>query len=113
MVSRYPDGMSVIDPAALPGSPLEALRELVRTEEQLEALRRRQVAEARRAGATWDQIGDALGMSRQAAWEFFAKRATEALAESVAQNDDLSEDEALQLAVEEVNAVRREPRARR
>ena len=70
-------------------------------------------SEARRAGATWDQIGDALGMSRQGAWEYFAKRAQDRLAESAALSEDLSEDEAMQLAVEEVRAVRRERRAGR
>jgi len=105
--------MSVIDSTALPGAPLDALRELARTEVELDELRRREVAEARRSGATWDQIGDALGMSRQAAWEYFAKRASGRLAESVAPNSDLSEAEAMELAVEEVLAVRRERRGGR
>lgn len=30
------------------------------------------VSEARRQDITWQQIGDALGISRQAAWERFA-----------------------------------------
>ena len=105
--------MSVIDATALPGAPLDALRELARTEAELDDIRRHQVAEARRTGATWDQIGDALGMSRQGAWEYFAKRAQDRLAESAAANEDLSEDEAMQLAVEEVRANRRERRAGR
>lgn len=105
--------MSVIDSNALPGAPLDALRELARTEAELDDIRRHQVAEARRTGATWDQIGDALGMSRQGAWEYFAKRAQDRLAESAAVNEDLSEDEAMELAVEEVRAVRRERRAGR
>ncbi len=112
-VSRYLDNMSVIDSTALPGAPLDALRELARTEAELDDIRRRQVAEARRTGATWDEIGDALGMSRQGAWEYFAKRAQDRLAESAAANEDLSEDEAMQIAVEEVRAVRRERRAER
>jgi Homeodomain-like domain len=29
---------------------------------------------ARNAGASWAEIGDALGMSRQSAWEFLRKR---------------------------------------
>ena len=112
-VSRYLDNMSVIDSTALPGAPLDALRELARTEAELDDIRRHQVAEARRTGATWDQIGDALGMSRQGAWEYFAKRAQDRLAESAAANEDLSEEEAMELAVEEVRAVRRERRAGR
>jgi len=105
--------MSVIDSTALPGAPLDALRELARTEAELDDIRRHQVAEARRAGATWDQIGDALGTSRQGAWEYFAKRAQDRLAESAAANADLSEEEAMELAVEEMRAVRRERRTER
>ncbi len=52
-------------------------------------------------------------MSRQGAWEYFAKRAHDRLAESAAANDDLSEEDAMQLAVEEVRAVRRERRSDR
>ena len=32
------------------------------------------VAEARTQGATWQGIGDALGITRQSAWERFGKR---------------------------------------
>lgn len=105
--------MSVLDSTALPGAPLDALRELARAEAELDGIRRHQVAEARRAGATWGQIGDALGMSRQGAWEYFAKRAQDRLAESAAANEDLSEEEAMELAVEEMRAVRRERRTAR
>jgi hypothetical protein len=31
--------------------------------------RRQAIAAARTAGATWDEIGDALGTSKQAAWQ--------------------------------------------
>lgn len=83
------------------------------TEAELDELRRRQVAEARRSGATWDEIGNALGMSRQAAWEYFAKRASDHLEEMARANSDLTEDQAMELAVEEVRAVRRERRGGR
>jgi hypothetical protein len=39
----------------------------------LEALRRERVEAARRQGATWDQIGESLGMSRQSAWEYYTR----------------------------------------
>lgn len=32
------------------------------------------VAEARTAGATWTEVATTLGISKQAAWERFAKR---------------------------------------
>lgn len=32
------------------------------------------VNEAKEDGATWEQIGDALGITRQSAWERFGKK---------------------------------------
>lgn len=52
-------------------------------------------------------------MSRQAAWEYFAKRASDHLEEMARANSDLTEDQAMELAVEEVRAVRRERRGGR
>lgn len=46
--------------------------ELVAASERLLAL---EVELARNFGVTWDDIADALGVSRQAAWERFAKQA--------------------------------------
>ena len=90
---------------ALPADPLAALRELTRTEEELGAIRRRKVEQARAAGATWELIGEALGMTRQSAWELYAQPVREALAARIAAND-LDEDEALRLAVDEARASR-------
>lgn len=104
--SGYPYSMSLIASESLPADPLLALRELARSEAELHELRRSQVATARAAGATWEDIGDALGMSRQSAWEYFAKRASDRLAASAAMNTDLSEEEAMAIAVDEVKAVR-------
>lgn len=109
-VSGYPDYMSLLTPDALPADPLDALRELTRSEAELDDMRHQQVAAARDAGASWDQIGDALGVSRQSAWEYFAKRASEHLTAMAATNADLSEEDAMALAVEEVKAVRRRRR---
>jgi hypothetical protein len=47
-----------------PAIGLRAVVALRRLAEQVEAA---QVAQARRCGWSWDQIGDALGVSRQAA----------------------------------------------
>lgn len=99
--------MSLISADALPAEPLEALGELARSEEELDELRHRQVAAARASGASWEQIGKALGMSRQSAWERFAKRARDDLTATAALSTDLSEEEAMAIAVEEVRAVRR------
>ena len=90
----------------LPSDPLEALRELTRTEAELDELRRQFVAGARTAGVSWDQIGESLGMTRQSAWEYFGRPARKSIASRVA-TSSLDEDEAMRLAVEETREVRR------
>jgi len=102
--------MSLIAADSLPVEPLDALREVSRSEVQLDALRWNQVALARDAGASWAAIGEALGVSRQSAWEYFTRRVSSELAANV-ENSDLSDDEAMDLAVEEVRTVRRNRRA--
>ena len=91
----------------LPKDPLAALRVLTESEHELERIRREQVIAARTAGASWQQIGDALGVSRQSAWEAFSAATRDALAVNVHANSALAEQDALDLAVEEVRAVRR------
>ena len=61
----------------LPSDPLEALRELTRTEAELGQLRRQFVADARTAGVSWDEIGESLGMTRQSVWEYFSRPVAE------------------------------------
>ena len=96
---------------SLPVDPLEALRVLADGELELSRLRRDRVVAARAAGASWQQVGDALGISRQSAWESFTADARGALAANVAANSSLGEDEATDLAVSEVRAVRRRHRS--
>lgn len=95
----------------LPTNPLDALRELTHREGVLDELRRERIMAARAAGASWEQVGEALGMSRQSAWEYFSAETRERLAANAAANKDLSEEEAMALAVSEVKAVRRQRRA--
>jgi hypothetical protein len=61
--------------------------------------------------ASWAAVGEALGVGRQSAWQYFTRRASSELAANVAENTDLTEDEAIDPAVEEVPAVRRSRRA--
>ncbi len=103
--------MSLIATDSLPVEPLDVLREVARSEAQLDELRWKQIAAARDAGASWAAIGESLGVSRQSAWEYFTRRVTTELAANV-ENSDLSEDEAMAIAVEEVRTVRRSRRAR-
>jgi uncharacterized NAD(P)/FAD-binding protein YdhS len=102
------DAMSAIVAAEqLPQDPLSALRMLTESEHELERIRREQVIAARAAGASWQQIGDALGVTRQSAWENFTAVTRAALTANVDANSTLAEDEAVDLAVDEVRAVRR------
>ncbi len=48
----------------------------------LEGQRAATVLQARHAGATWTQIGDMLGMSKQAAWERYTRATTSPLVET-------------------------------
>jgi hypothetical protein len=55
-------------------SALDALRANKRLVERMIGRRWYVMREAREAGATWDQIGEALGMSRQAAHEWYRRK---------------------------------------
>jgi len=111
--SGYPDGVSVIDSDALPTDPLQALRELSRVDLELEELRRDRVAAARRQGATWDQIGESLGMSRQSAWEYYSRPARRMLDRQAGRHGTPDEAEAMPVAVDEVTQVRHRRRSHR
>ena len=105
--------MSLIAAERLSANPVEALRELSRTAAEFDDLKRAKVAEARSAGASWDAIGEALGVTRQSAWALYSADIRAKLAAAVAAADsDLSEDEALGIAVDEVRAARRARRPR-
>jgi len=99
--------MRVISPKHLSADPLDALREITQGEAELDQLRCDRVKIARESGATWEQIAEALGMSRQSVWEYFTSRFRIELSHRVEGNYDLSEDAAMQLAVDEAHAVRR------
>lgn len=97
--------MTVVVQESLPEDPLAALRVLADTEMQLDRIRRDRVIAARASGASWQQVGDALGVSRQSAWEAFTADVRAAL-ETNASDNDLDEDEAMDVAVSETKAVR-------
>ena len=95
---------AVID---LSSDPLEALRELTRRDLELQRLRRSQVRDARAKGASWEHIGAALGIARQSAWEQYAVEVLEDVALAAADQQVLSDQDAMELAVGEVKSVRR------
>jgi uncharacterized NAD(P)/FAD-binding protein YdhS len=53
--------------------PLDGLREACRLSTALDKLTRESVARARKAGHSWTQIGDALGVTKQTAWERYSR----------------------------------------
>jgi hypothetical protein len=109
-LSRYPDNVSLLDVDQLPSDPLDALRELARRESELGVMRRAAIEAAREAGATWEQVGAALGMSRQAVWEHYSRSVRAKLADSAVEAAEMSDDEAMDLSVDEVRAARRDRR---
>ena len=52
--------------------PLDALCETARLSGAVEKLQRHLVEQAQTGGASWAQIGTALGISKQSAWERFS-----------------------------------------
>jgi hypothetical protein len=101
-----------ISTKALPADPLKALNEIVQCEKQLDKLRCDRVKIARSQGSSWEEIALALGMSRQSAWEYYTSRFRIEFSHRVKKNPKLSDDAAMQLAVSETKAVRRQRSSR-
>lgn len=53
-------------------NPVDALRECCRAETALEKAMWQTVTTAREAGHSWAEIGDALGVTKQTAWQRFS-----------------------------------------
>jgi hypothetical protein len=53
-------------------NPVAALRECCRAETALEKTLWQTVGKAREAGHSWTEIGDALGVTKQTAWQRFS-----------------------------------------
>lgn len=100
--------MSILAVGSLPADPLAALRELASSEAHLDLIRRDQIQAALTEGASWDEIGDALGLSAQEASDYYCAEVWRRLEANAARNADLSDEEAMEIAVTEVRAVRRE-----
>ena len=52
--------------------PLDGLRDACRVSTALDKLTRESVQRARGAGHSWTQIGEALGVTKQTAWERYS-----------------------------------------
>ena len=80
--------------------PLGRLRGLRAVDRQLDLWQRETIAQARHQGASWSEIGEALGVSKQAVWKLYNEDVRELLGE-VRQRSGLSDDEAQRLADDE------------
>lgn len=80
--------------------PLGQLRGLRAADMQVDRWQRETIARARQQGASWSEIGGALGVSKQAAWKLYNEDVRELLAD-LRQRTGLSDDEAQRLADDE------------
>ena len=80
--------------------PLGQLRGLRAADRQLDLWQRETIARARLQGASWSEIGEALGVSKQAAWKLYNEDVLELLGE-IRQRSGISDEEAQRLADDE------------
>ena len=85
--------------------PLGQLRGLRAADRQLDVWQRQTVSRAREQGASWAEIGEALGVTKQAAWALYNKDVRESL-DVVRQRSGLNDEQAQRLADEERDALR-------
>lgn len=52
--------------------PLDAVRDACRVSRALDKLTRESVRRARETGHSWTQVGEALGVAKQTAWERYS-----------------------------------------
>lgn len=86
--------------------PLGQLRGLRAADRQLDLWQRDAIARARQQGASWSEIGEALGVTKQAAWQLYNDDIRDMLAQ-VRDRSGLSDEEAQRLADAERSARRR------
>ena len=80
-VKRILAALGALDAADGPISRLDAARRLREAAEELEAA---QVEDARKAGATWNEIGACYGLTKQGAQQRFRAARTQAKADTAA-----------------------------
>lgn len=88
--------------------PLGQLRGLRAATRQLDVWQREIIARARQHGASWSDIGEAIGVTKQAAWAMYNADVRAAL-ESARQRSGLSDEQAQQLADQERHRRRSGP----
>jgi len=85
--------------------PLDQLRGLRAADRQLDVWQRQTITRAREQGSSWSQIGDALGVTKQAAWALYNEGVREAL-DAVRGRSGITDEQAQRLADEERDALR-------
>ena len=85
--------------------PLDQVRGLRAATLQLDAWQRLAVSRARERGASWSEIGEALGVTKQAAWALYNADVREALA-NARRRSRLTDEDAQALADEERRTIR-------
>lgn len=88
--------------------PLDQVRALRVVGTQLDAWQRQAITQTRQQGVSWSEIGEALGVSKQAAWASYNDDVRRALA-AARQASGLSDEEAQAASDEEhrqINATR-------
>jgi len=92
---------------------LDALREAASQDDVRISSLHEEVDRAVAAGASWNQVAKAIGIEREEAWEQLRQDVSAAMRRNAARNADLSEADAMELAVAETKAVRAERAQRR
>lgn len=85
--------------------PLGQLRGLRAADRQLDVWQRETIARAREQGASWADIGEALGVTKQAAWALYNEDLRGMLG-AARQRSGLTDEQAQQLADGERDAIR-------
>ena len=83
--------------------PLDQLRGLRAADRQLDVWQRQTITRAREQGASWAQIGDALAVTKQAAWALYNEDVRDTL-DAVRHRSGLTDEQAQQLADQERDA---------
>lgn len=111
-VLTHDDDETTVSVASTAGGPLGVLASIGTSARQISEWRRDAVAQARRDGHSWADIGRALGISKQAAWQQFNADIS-AMLDDIAGRGGLTEEEASRVAVDEIRAHRAEQRTKR
>jgi len=91
------------------GDVLDELRAVVQRIDLLEERKLALIAETQTLGGSWEEVGRALVVTRQAAWEKYRRRVRDMLERSAA-SATYSEEELLDSAADVLRAVRRRRR---